>query len=107
RTSSISNRYRQQQQQKEDKYKYNRSSDRSYHSYQRDINNSNSIHLQTSHHQRFNYNHQSVADHPRFSNVNTVSSPIKSLMDDSLNTSNYSQSITDYSDRSSITNINR
>ncbi|CAM4853860.1 unnamed protein product [Rotaria socialis] len=109
RASSISNRYRQQQQQqqKEYKYKYNRSSDRSYHSYQRDISSSNSIRLQTSHHQRFNYNHQSVADHPRFSNVNTVSSPIKSLMDDSLNTSNYSQSITDYSDRSSITNINR
>jgi hypothetical protein len=31
-------------------------------------------------HKRFNYNHQSVADHPRFANSNTLPSP-KPLMD--------------------------
>jgi hypothetical protein len=31
-------------------------------------------------HKRFNYNHQSVADHPRFANPNTLLSP-QPLMD--------------------------
>ncbi|CAF3881192.1 unnamed protein product [Rotaria sordida] len=106
RASSISNRYRRQQQ-NEYNYEHQHSSDRSYHYHQRNINNSTSIHSQPIRHQRFNYNHQSVADHPRFANLNTRSTPIKSLMYDSFNTSNYSQSITDYHDRSTITNTNQ
>ncbi|CAF4251535.1 unnamed protein product [Rotaria sp. Silwood2] len=105
RTSSISNRYRRQQ--SEYNYERHHSSDRSYDYHRRNINNSTSIHSQPVRHQRFNYNHQSVADHPRFANLNTRSTPIKSLMHDSFNISNYSQSITDYSDRSTMTNTNR
>jgi len=80
RTSSANNRYQQ-----------NRSSDRSYHYQQRNRNNSIPSHSQLGRHQRFNYNHQSVADHPRFAHVDTLPSPGKNRNYNSFGTSNYSQ----------------
>jgi hypothetical protein len=88
-SSSINNRYHQSR-----RNEYNRSSDRSYHYHQRNINNFISSHSQQRRHQRFNYNHQSVLDHPRFAHVDTLPSPEKQLNYNSFSTSNYSQSMT-------------
>jgi hypothetical protein len=76
--------------------------DRSYNYHQRNINNSTSPHSPSTRHQRFNYNHQSVAEHPRFANINTIPSPVKNFNYNSFSSSNYSQSITD-----SIPNANQ
>jgi hypothetical protein len=77
RSSSTNHRYGQQR-----RYEHNRS----YNYQQR--NNPNSTPIR---HQRFNYNHQSVADHPRFAHVDIIPSPKKNINYNSFSTPNYSQ----------------
>jgi hypothetical protein len=103
-SSSFNNRYPRQ---RRNEYERNRSSERSYQYPTRNINNSISPDSPSTRHQRFNYNHQSVAEHPRFANINTIPSPGKNFNYNSFSTSNYSQSTTDYHDASSIPNANR
>jgi hypothetical protein len=107
--SPNNNRYRQQRHRRNEyQHERKRSSDQSYHYHQRNLDESNSPHLQsTTRHQRFNYNHQSVANHPRFANVNTIPSPTKSLNYNSFDTYNYPKSIADYSNTSSMTSASQ
>ncbi|CAF1244746.1 unnamed protein product [Adineta steineri] len=92
RSPSLSyNRYQQQQQRND--YEHNRSYDRSNRYSQRNMNKT-----KTSRHQRFNYNHQSVAEHPRFINTDAIPPLIAGYKSNLFNTSN---------NLSSNTNINR
>jgi hypothetical protein len=106
RTSSTRNHYRQQRRNKYD-YEHNRSCDRSYRYQRRSRTDSISSHSQPPRHQRFNYNHQSVAEHPRFANIDSVPSPVKDYNWNSFGTSNYSQAMRDYHNTSPMTNTNR
>ncbi|UJR13818.1 hypothetical protein I4U23_000829 [Adineta vaga] len=96
--SSKRNSYQRERRRNDYDYERNRSYDRSYHNQSRK-NNSTTI---SSRHQKFNYNHQSVAEHPRFANIDKIPSLLDSFNHEFIGMSNNS----DYQ-QSSMTNINR
>lgn len=106
RTSSVTNRY-QQRQRNYNRYERNRSSDRTYFQHKKNMNSSTLNQSQPVSHQRFNYNHQSIADHPRFAHINTVSAPVKNPNYYSFDASNYSSSTADYHKTSGFNNTNQ